>query len=278
DLAGRIEARLADAEDACRRAVEARKQAEAAQQAEAAARTRLEAARQTLHAAEEQARQASRQQEKLQETQTRLTEEQQRLAAALDRVLGAHLDWQGLAEAGAAVRAQINDWRGHDAACRAAEAALPALRQSLEDGRAAASAAQARLEVVRLQCAEARGERERLLAERGELLSGAAVAEVTARLEAARQAAQDKCEAAKTSHSAALQAQSGARTRQQEVALQCEELEREVRQRSADLAARLQAAGLAEADVAAVATAGREALRQEAEALAALDEAVIRAQ
>lgn len=278
DLAGRIEARLADAEDACRRAVEARKQAEAAQQAEAAARTRLEAARQTLHAAEEQARQASRQQEKLQETQTRLTEEQQRLAATLDRVLGAHLDWQGLAQAGAVVQAQINDWRGHDAACRAAEAALPALRQSLEDGRAAASAAQARLEVVRLQCAEAGGERERLQAERGELLSGAAVAEVTARLEAARQAAQDKCEAAKTGHSAALQAQSGARTRQQEVALRCEELEREVRQRSADLAARLQAAGLAEADVAAVATAGREALRQEAEALAALDEAVIRAQ
>src|SRR5690606_15535734 len=131
DLAGRIEARLADAEDACRRAVEARKQAEAAQQAEAAARTRLEAARQTLHAAEEQARQASRQQEKLQETQTRLTEEQQRLAATLDRVLGAHLDWQGLAQAGAVVQVQINDWRGHDAACRAAEAALPALRQSL---------------------------------------------------------------------------------------------------------------------------------------------------
>lgn len=278
DIAGEIEEQLALAEEACRRAMGARKQAATAQEAEEAARARLETARAARQEAAEQAQQASQQEQRFQEAHARLAEELQRLAAALDRVLAAHLDWQGLADAGATVQAQISDWRSHDEACRAADASLPALRQALEDGRTTASAAWALLEALRQRCVETEGERNRLRAERGALLSGAAVADVTARLEQAREAAQATREAARTSHSAALQAQSGAHIRQQEVTLRCEELEREVNQRSAGLAARLQTAGLAEADVATVVTAGREALQQEVDALADIDEAVIRAQ
>lgn len=248
--------------------------ADLARRAQEDARAALDTARQAESQALDTLRLRSQALNDCRQTLEQLGQSEQACTATLDMALAGVADWRHTPDPQGWLRKQAQAWRDHQANLADAQQTMPSLIAAMHHAISLCDQALARHQAAAAQRAERADALALRRAERAPLLQGQSVAEAEQALALATQTARMASEDARIAREQAAQAHAGARAAEQAANEQQARAALDLDHAAAELATRLAAGPMAEADVARVAAAGLASLEREGTALAKLDSAV----